>query len=59
MNARSLMNFLSLRTKREGTHFPSFPQREIEMVAEAMEEHFARLMPITYEAFNANGRVAP
>ena len=25
MNARSLMNFLSLRTKREGTHFPSFP----------------------------------
>ncbi|MTA05729.1 MAG: FAD-dependent thymidylate synthase, partial [Actinobacteria bacterium] len=25
MNARSLMNFLSLRTMREGTHFPSFP----------------------------------
>ena len=32
MNARSLMNFLSLRTKREDSHFPSFPQREIEMV---------------------------
>ncbi|UYN84541.1 MAG: FAD-dependent thymidylate synthase [Microcella sp.] len=59
MNARSLMNFLSLRTKREGTHFPSFPQREIEMVAEAMEQHFAELMPLTYDAFNANGRVAP
>ena len=59
MNARSLMNFLSLRTKREGTHFPSFPQREIEMVAEQMEEHFARLMPITHGAFNASGRVAP
>jgi thymidylate synthase (FAD) len=59
MNARSLMNFLSLRTKREGSHFPSFPQREIEMVAEKMEEEFARLMPITYEAFNNNGRVAP
>ena len=59
MNARSLMNFLSLRTKREGTHFPSFPQREIEMVAEQMEQHFAALMPLTYEAFNANGRVAP
>lgn len=59
LNARSLMNFLSLRTKREGTHFPSFPQREIEMCAEQMEEHFARLMPLTYEAFNANGRVAP
>jgi len=59
VNARSLMNFLSLRTKREGSHFPSFPQREIEMAAEQMEEHFARLMPLTYEAYNANGRVAP
>jgi thymidylate synthase (FAD) len=59
MNARSLMNFLSLRTKREGTHFPSFPQREIEMVAEKMEEAWAALMPMTYETFNANGRVAP
>ena len=59
MNARSLMNFLSLRTKREGTHFPSFPQREIEMVAEQMEHHFAELMPLTYETFNGNGRVAP
>ena len=59
MNARSLMNFLSLRTKREGSHFPSFPQREIEMCAEKMEEHFAELMPLTYAAFNGNGRVAP
>lgn len=59
MNARSLMNFLSLRTKREGTHFPSFPQREIEMAAEQMESFFADLMPLTYAAFNENGRVAP
>ncbi len=59
MNARSLMNFLSLRTKREGTHFPSFPQREIEMVAEQMEQFWAELMPLSYEAFNENGRVAP
>jgi thymidylate synthase (FAD) len=59
MNARSLMNFLSLRTMREGTHFPSFPQREIEMVAEKMEEFFAEKMPITYATFNKNGRVAP
>jgi thymidylate synthase (FAD) len=59
MNARSLMNFLSLRTKREGTHFPSFPQREIEMCAEKMEDFWAELMPLTYEAFNENGRVAP
>jgi len=59
MNARSLMNFLSLRTKRDGTHFPSFPQREIEMVAEAMETLWARLMPMTSAAFDENGRVAP
>ena len=59
MNARSLMNFLSLRTQREGTHFPSFPQREIEMVAEKMECFFAEKMPLTYESFNKNGRVAP
>jgi thymidylate synthase (FAD) len=59
MNSRSLMNFLSLRTSREGTHFPSYPQREIEMVAEKMEDFWAELMPLTYESFNANGRVAP
>jgi thymidylate synthase (FAD) len=59
LNARSLMNFLSLRTKREGSQFPSFPQREIEMAAEKMEDFFAELMPLTYAAFNANGRVAP
>jgi thymidylate synthase (FAD) len=59
MNARSMMNFLSLRTSRPETKFPSFPQREIEMVAEKMEEFFAEKMPITYETFNKNGRVAP
>jgi len=59
MNSRSLMNFLSLRTKREGTFFPSFPQREIEMVADKMEQFWAPLMPMTAEAFTKNGRVAP
>lgn len=59
MNARALMNFLSLRTTREGTHFPSFPQREIEMVAEQMEDLWAEKMPITYEKFQEHGRVAP
>lgn len=59
MNARSLMNFLSLRTKREGTHFPSFPQREIEMCAERMETAWSELMPMTAAAFDKNGRVAP
>ena len=59
MNARALMNFLSLRTSREGSHFPSYPQREIEMVAEKMERYFAELMPLTHGAFEKSGRVAP
>jgi thymidylate synthase (FAD) len=59
MNARALMNFLSLRTSREGSHFPSYPQREIEMVAEKMEEIFAQLMPITHSAFDKSGRISP
>jgi thymidylate synthase (FAD) len=59
VNARSLMNFLSLRTKRADSTFPSFPQREIEMVAEQMEQEWARLMPLTHAAFDDNGRVAP
>jgi len=59
MNARALMNFLSLRTKDETSAYPSFPQREIEMVAEKMEEFFAEKMPLTYESFKKNVRVAP
>ena len=58
-NARSLMAFLSLRTQAEGSTFPSFPQREIEMVAELMEVELARLMPISHAAFVAAGRVSP
>ena len=59
MNARALMNFLSLRTKRPDSAFPSFPQREIEMVADKMETYWAELMPLTHAAFERNGRVAP
>ncbi|MFC9891456.1 FAD-dependent thymidylate synthase [Streptomyces pilosus] len=58
-NARSLMHFLGLRTTHPDAATPSFPQREIEMVGEAMEAEWAKLMPITYAAFNANGRIAP
>ncbi|MCQ4084528.1 FAD-dependent thymidylate synthase [Streptomyces sp. RB6PN25] len=58
-NARSLMHFLSLRTQDERARTPSFPQREIAMVAERMEAEWAALMPLTYAAYNANGRVAP
>ncbi len=59
INTRSLMNFLSLRRNVEGQSFPSYPQREIEMVAEKYEEFFKELMPLTHKAFVENGRVAP
>lgn len=59
INSRSLMNFLSIRRNVEGQRFPSYPQREIEMVAEKYEKVFEELMPITYKAFVSNGRVSP
>ena len=58
-NARSLMHFLGLRTNRADAAYVSHPQREIEVVAEQMEEQFARLMPLTHEAFEKFGRVSP
>ena len=59
MNARGLMNFLSLRTTSSASQFPSFPQYEIEVVARQMEEIFRQHMPKTWEAFNTHGRVCP
>jgi thymidylate synthase (FAD) len=59
MNARGLMNFLSLRTRHDDAAFPSFPQWEIEQVADAMERGFEQGMPLTAAAFTANGRVCP
>jgi thymidylate synthase (FAD) len=53
------MHFLGLRTERENATFPSYPQREIEMVANEMEDFFKDKMPMTWEAFNENGRVSP
>lgn len=58
-NARSLMHFLGLRTTHPAAKVPSFPQREIEMVGEKMEDAWSLLMPLTHTAFNENGRVAP
>lgn len=58
-NARSLMSFLSLRVADEEAKFPSYPQREIAMVAQKMEAEFAKLMPMTYKAFTDHGRVSP
>jgi thymidylate synthase (FAD) len=52
VNARSLMNFLSLRSAEAA-------QREIRLYAEACETFLAAQMPVTYEAFVANARTAP
>ena len=52
VNARSLMNFVSLRAADTA-------QREIRRYADAVERFLEDRMPITYEAFVANGRVAP
>lgn len=58
-NPRSLMSFLSLRTKHPDSKFPSFPQWEINQVANKLEEHFKKEFPLTWKAFHENGRVAP
>lgn len=58
-NMRSLMHFLGLRTNHPEASFPSRPQWEIAVAAEVAEGFFADRFPITYEAFVANGRVAP
>jgi thymidylate synthase (FAD) len=52
VNARSLMNFISLRNAQ-------FAQLEIRRYAEAVEAFFAELMPVTYASFVEGGRVAP
>lgn len=52
VNARALMNFLSLRNTETA-------QREIRRYAEACERFLAGRMPVTFDAFVANGRVAP
>jgi thymidylate synthase (FAD) len=52
VNARSLMNFVSLRASETA-------QREIRRYAEAVERFLELHMPITYAAFVASGRIAP
>ena len=52
INARSLMNFVSLRAAETA-------QREIRHYAEACEVFLAEKMPITHAAFVANDRTAP
>jgi thymidylate synthase (FAD) len=58
-NPRSLMHFLSLRTREDDAAYPSKPQVEIEWAARQCEKVLEDSMPVTYAAWNANGRVAP
>lgn len=58
-NPRSLMSFLSLRTRNPNSHFPSYPQWEIERVASLMEKLFAEIYPMTWRAFRDFGSVSP
>jgi len=59
INARSMMNFMSLRRNVVGSTFPSYPQREIEILAEQAEQYFQEKMPVTHAAFVTSGRVSP
>ena len=52
VNARALMNFLSLRSHETAQH-------EIRVYAEPIELLFESRMPVTYEAWAANDRIAP
>jgi len=58
-NPRSLMHFLSLRTREDDAAYPSKPQVEIEWAARQCEKVLEDSMPVTYAAWHANGRVAP
>jgi len=59
MNPRSLMAFLSLRTKDKNSMFPSFPMWEIEQCGQRLEEEFSKLYPATSASFRHHGSVCP
>lgn len=59
VNARSLMNFLSLRVESDDSLVRSYPQYEIDVAAQEVESIFSELMPHTHRAFVKNGRMAP
>lgn len=58
-NPRSLMSFLSLRTRHPDSMFPSYPQWEICQVANLMEDFLFVKFPLTWKAFVEGGRVSP
>lgn len=52
VNARALMNFLALRTHASA-------MGEIRVYAKSIEHIWGQVMPVMYEAFINNGRIAP
>ena len=52
VNARSLLNFIGLRTDPEA-------QEEIRLYAEAIEEMLTGVVPTVIDSFNEHGRRAP
>jgi thymidylate synthase (FAD) len=58
-NPRSIMHFLELRTNVPGAKRPSKPLYEIEVAARKLETLFMAHWPVTYMAWQENGRAAP
>lgn len=58
-NLRAWLHFVSLRTSEENAHWQGHPQYEIVQAAKVIEEVLTDLYPVTMEAFNKHGRVAP
>lgn len=58
-NLRSLFHFLSLRWAHDLSTVPTFPLAEIQMVAEKLDAQARAEFPLSFAAFDGNGRVAP
>lgn len=58
-NPRSIMAFLSLRIHDDSATFVSYPLYEIDVAARKLEAIFSEHWPLTHEAWDVNGRVAP
>lgn len=58
-NLRSLFAFLSLRWAHPASTVPTFPQDEIQLVAQQMDALARPKFPLSFEAFDKNGRVGP
>lgn len=57
-NPRSLLHFLSLRVASQESLVPTYPQLEIQTAALELERIFAKLWPVTYAEWVANGRTS-